>query len=253
MQIFKRAWPFLFLLLFSFDFYSLAQDMNRPQRNSIIASNGRPDIPGELGFDLGLVVAPDFPDTMKLSAIHCTYFSPFYKFEVFIPRTKFSVVAGISLGLEKYRFDGPLTLQSIPDAVNNFSTELVRLDTVLVNSAIKSSKLAVNYLEIPIAIRFRTNQKFPKNSFNISVGGSVGYMFNAHTKYKYKQENETKTTKQRDTFDLSPFRFGLNARVGFGNFNLFYFYSLNTLFQKDKGPAGNISQPMRAGISLTLF
>ena len=253
MHIYKRVWVFLLLSVILVSYNSYGQTESGSKKSSILINNGRPDIPGELGFDLGLVVAPDFPDSMKLKLIHCIYFSPFYKFETFIPNTNFSVVTGLSLGLEKYRFKDPVTLTRYRDDKGNYSNQLVSLDTVLYNAAIKGSKLAVNYIEIPIEIRYRTNKTYPKNSFFVSVGGKIGYMFNSHTKYKYKQESQIKTSKFRSKFDLNSIRYGFMGRVGFGNFNVFYYQSLNTLFQKDKGPAGNTSQPMLVGLSLTLF
>lgn len=253
MHIYKRVWVFLVFVLVLVNYQSYGQTESGSKKKNVIINNGRPDIPGELGFDLGLTIAPDFPDSMKLKLIHNIYISPFYKFETFIPNTNFSVVTGLSLGLEKYRFKDPVTITRSLDDNGKFTNQIVRLDTILSNAAIKGSKLAVNYLEIPVEIRYRANKKYPKSSFFVSVGGKIGYMFNAHTKYKYKQEGEIKTSKFRSRFDLSDFRYGVEGRIGFGNFNVFYYQSLNTLFQKDKGPAGNVSKPMMVGLSLTLF
>ncbi len=251
MQIFRRGWVFLVLITFLSVQYGMSQSTNA-KKGSVIINKGRPDIPGELGFDLGLVI-PSFSDTMKVSQFHCTYISPFYKYEIFIPHTHFSIVTGLSLGLEKYRFNQPLTIEKKLDNRGNFVDHLVRLDTVLIYTRIKSSKLAVNYLQIPVEIRFRTNKTYPKNSFMISVGGEVGFMINGHTKYKYTQAGNTQTVKLRDQFDLTPIRYGFIGRLGFGNFNFFYYQSLNTLFEKGKLPAANESQPMQVGISLSLF
>ncbi len=223
------------------------------QTPEIVTRNGRPDIPGELGFDLGVNYAPDFPEEIKQDVIRSIYFSPFYKFEYFIPKTKFSVLVGISVGAEKYRFKDHVTIIRASDAEGNLSNQVIGLDTILTGASVKKSGLAVNYLEIPLEVRFRTNYAHPKNAINISVGGKIGYMFNAHTKYKYRIEGETKFTKQKESYDLSPFRYGLTGRVGYGVFNLFYYYSLNTLFEKDRGPLGDVTQPMIFGLSLTLF
>ena len=253
MRIYKRVWVFLVFLIILVNYNTYGQTESGSKKKDIIINNGRPDIPGELGFDLGLVVAPDFPDSMKLKLVHCTYFSPYYKFETFIPNTKFSIVTGLSLGLEKYRFKDPVTITRSLNDNGKFNDQIVSLDTVLFNVGFKGSKLAVNYLEIPLEIRYRTNKTYPKNSFFVSIGGKIGYMFNSHTKYKYKQEGQIKTSKFRSKFDLNSFRYGFEGRMGFGNFNLFYYQSLNTLFQKDKGPAGNMSEPKLVGLSLTLF
>ena len=244
------------LLVLSLFFLSYQAVNGQSLENSgsgIVTKNGRPDIPGEIGFDLGLNYALDFPEEMSHDLIRSIYFSPHYKFEYFIPKTKFSILSGVSFGLEKYRFKEHVTIIRTPDAKNNYSNQVVGLDTFLINSNVKKSNLSVNYVEIPLEIRFRTNYEYPKKGFNFSAGGKIGYMFNAHTRYKYRMEGETKFSTQIENFDLSPFRYGVTGRVGYGIFNLFYYYSLNPLFQKDKGPLGDKSQPMIFGLSMTLF
>lgn len=253
MKILSRGRIFLVLIFLSVAHHGFSQSNSDVKKKTPLLNYGRPDIPGELGFDLGIVYAPDFPDVMKISLLRSLYFSPFYKYEFLIPKSKFSILTGLSVGCEKYRFKDMISIMNMPNEEAKFSDQVVRLDTILFNSTIKKSKLAVNYLEIPLELRFRSNKIYPRRSISLSVGGKIGILFNAHTKFKYFQNGDTKEQKHAESFDLNRFRYGVNARLGFGAFSFFYYYSLNTLFQKDKGPAGNISKPMNIGISLVLF
>lgn len=246
-----RIIPLLFFLSLSVQVF--CQSNADKNKNTPVISYGRPNIPGELGFDFGIVYAPDFPDAIKISLLRSLYFSPYYRYEFFIPKTRFSILTGLSVGCEKFRFKDAVTVQYLPDAEYKFSDQVVRLDTVYYNSPIRKSKLQVNYLEIPLELRFRSNKNYPRSSFNISVGGKVGLLINAHTKINYVQSGVRKTVKQAESFDLSPIRYGLEGRIGFGPFNVFYYYSLNTMFKKNRGPDGNISKPVLLGISFSLF
>ena len=234
-------------------YHGVAGQSLNADKPGIEMKRGRPDIPGDLGFDLGLAIAPDFPEQISQDIVRSIYFSPFYKYEFFIPNTNFSILAGLSVGSEKYRFKNDVTLVRSIDAEDNYFNEVVELDSLLENVNIKKSNLTATYLEIPLEVRFRTNRKYPKNGLNFSVGGKIGYLADAHTKFKYRVDGETKVTKQKESFDLSPLRYGLTGRIGFGIFNLFYYYSLNPLFQEDKGPLGDVSQPMIFGFSLSPF
>ncbi len=253
MHILKRGLPFLVLAIFLINANGICQTTNNNKKNSIIISKGRPNIPGELGFDFGLTVAPGFNDSLKLNTIRCWYISPFYKYEFFIPKTKFSILTGISLGLEKYRFKNPVTIMRDQNNKGEYYDHVTELSSLVNTTSIKQTKLAINYLEIPLELRFRTNATYPKNSFTFSAGAKIGWVFNAHTKYKYRQEGIKKTVKNRDQFDLNPFRYGYIIRVGYGDFSLFYYQSLSPIFKTGKEPEGTVSEPINAGISFSVF
>jgi len=212
----------------------------------------RPDIPGMLGLEFGWVLAPDLPEAMKLNFIGSVYLSPYYKYEIRIPNSNFSFHPGIAIASEKYSFDNNITLISTPTP-SGYMTDIVGLDSLFADASIKKSKLNAVYLEIPLEISFRTNRELPKRSFRFTVGARGGIRLDAKTKYTYRQDGQTKKSKQKENFDLNTWRVVLVGRIGYGSVNLFYNYSMLPLFMKDRGPLGTEAQSMNLGISFDLF
>ncbi|MBL4655864.1 MAG: outer membrane beta-barrel protein [Bacteroidia bacterium] len=96
----------------------------------------------------------------------------------------------------------------------------------------KKNKLLLNYVEIPLALRFMSNPNAKDNSFRIAVGYKVGYMFRSYTKVKYSDVKRKDYNIKR----INPIRHGVFARIGFGKYFLTGFYSLTPLFEPGFGP-----------------
>ena len=84
------------------------------------------------------------------------------------------------------------------------------------------------------------------NVFRFSIGGKIGYMVNNHIKFV----SEGLKIKSYNIKDVNPLRYGVTARVGYKMYNLFVYYSLSTLFEKDKGTE---MAPLSIGISIIPF
>jgi hypothetical protein len=83
-------------------------------------------------------------------------------------------------------------------------------------------------------------------------------LFDSFTKIKYTQDGVTKKLKDKQNYNLNPFRYGVTLRVGAGNFTVYSYYSLSTLFKEGKGPNdGNGAYSditnFTVGISLAAF
>ena len=161
--------------------------------------------------------------------------------------SNFSIASGLGLGLENYSFDNK--------ALRLFSAD----DSLVIGNYppmpgppfyhYKKSKLSVNYLDIPLELRFQAGKK-PGCRFRMAVGAKFGLLFNAHTKVKYINQvtDETIKEKAHNNFGLRKFRYGLTARIGYGAINFFGYYSLTTLFEEGNGPQVT---PYMFGISLS--
>lgn len=92
------------------------------------------------------------------------------------------------------------------------------------------SKLTASYIKIPAMLTFKTND------FRIAAGGYVGYRLGSHSKVKFTN-NEGDTVKDKDfgNFNLTNFRYGLQAEIGVKSVTLFGQYDLNELFTSDSG------------------
>jgi hypothetical protein len=78
------------------------------------------------------------------------------------------------------------------------------------------------------------------------VGGYGGLRIGSHTKQVYEVNGNEFKEKKREDYHLSPFSYGLTARVGYNNLGVFVDYSLSSLFEDNQGPELN---PWSAGIS----
>ena len=137
------------------------------------------------------------------------------------------------------------------DAVgSNFFFKLP--DTV----SISRNKFSLNYIEVPFEVRFRTRPNTKNQSFKIALGFKAGYLVQSHTKYKGDDlstaiDDKIKV-KTYNIDNISPWRYGLTARIGYGMFNIYGFYSLQGMFNETKVSKGQPnSQPLSIGIAIT--
>ena len=70
----------------------------------------------------------------------------------------------------------------------------------------------------------------------------------SHTKIKYVEDGKKEKDKEKDDFNLSPLRWGLTARIGYEEINLFANYYMTPLFKSGMGPE---LQPFAAGLAFT--
>ncbi len=112
----------------------------------------------------------------------------------------------------------------------------------------KSNRLNMAYVNVPLFLEFNTKNSDARNSFHFGAGMEFGYnVFHNKLKQKYEENGHTYKRKEKDDFNVNPFRYDIIARVGYGNFTIFATYSLSTLFEQDKGPT---VYPFSAGIHL---
>ncbi|HET6990323.1 MAG TPA: outer membrane beta-barrel protein, partial [Bacteroidia bacterium] len=110
------------------------------------------------------------------------------------------------------------------------------------------NRLVMTYVNVPLFLEFNTNNKDAKNSFHFGGGLEFGYnVFNNRLKQKYELDGHTYKRKEKDDFNVNPFRYDVIARIGYGDFTIFAAYSLSTLFEKEKGPT---VYPFSAGINI---
>ncbi len=204
----------------------------------------RPDIPGNLMFEFGLNILQDNPPPMETAVFGSRTANFYYTYELQFGKSGFFFVPGLGLGLDRYKFDGDYTLQQNSDGSVVFS-DISELSP-------KKSHIIANYFDIPLELRFYVNQNDRRRSFFVSFGGKFGVLFASHTKIKYDDGVEMIKVKDKRTFGLNRFRYGLTGRMGFGGFSAFGYFSLSELFET--GPVGTLDTAnILVGISLNLF
>ena len=199
------------------------------------------DLPGAFVLDIGVTHYRFAPGSMELKMLGSRGINIYYTYDIKLIGEKFSFSPGFGFGTTNYTFKDPVTLGYSGDTlvVKNVSSNY---------KGLKKSKLAANYLDIPLELRFRSGADV--NSFKIALGVKAGILVSSLTKVKYKDDG-WKKLKNKEDFELEKFRYGVYGRVGYGAFHLFAYYSLSDLFQKNNGPQGRSITPYMIGITLS--
>ncbi len=211
---------------------------------SIRQAQARPDLPGNLKVELGWNFLQDEPAPMAINTFGSRTVNVSYSYELPVGKFGLFFVPGIGIGMDRYKFDADFTLSQNANGDVSF-TDITELNP-------KKSHLITNYVDIPLEFRFYTNPDDRKRSFNISFGGKFGFLFESQTKLKYDDGSETVKVKNKKSYGLNPFRYGLTGRIGYGGFNVFGYFSLSELFED--GPNGTVdTSNFTIGLSVNLF
>lgn len=110
----------------------------------------------------------------------------------------------------------------------------------------KSNKLTATYLDVPVEIHLLSKKDKKGQQFKFILGGQIGYKFDLHSRMK----NSAGKYKDFVFPNAEKWRYGLHFRVGYGRTQLYGFYSLNTVFQENRG---EYLRPVALGFSYTLY
>jgi hypothetical protein len=252
-------------LLFTVSFGAMGQSESK---------TARPDIPGTFVMELGVNRLIDKPNELKYGLWGSRTLNVFYQYDMRIGKSKFSFHPGIGFGMERFKlisskhymptdtttYSNPTLGYDINGNTTFFPAANVIYDDDSLGSIdwsssyrTKKSMMVMNYLDVPLELRFSTRPDDPARSFKIGVGGRVGYLINAHTKIRYREAGDLKKLKDQQDFNLSRFRYSAFLKVYIGNFSFFGYYNLNPLFRDDKGPGKTQAQSYTVGISLSSF
>ena len=118
---------------------------------------------------------------------------------------------------------------------------------------IKKTKLSTTYFEVPLELRFHVDKDNFKKSVKIAIGGRVGVLMSSHTKVKYEVDGNGNKLKLKDNYELNRFRYGAQASLGVAGISLYFYWGLNDLFEKGRGPEGTAASQNQLGIAFNLF
>lgn len=161
--------------------------------------------------------------------------------EVELGRSNIWLFTGLGITWNNYRFQNNVVL------VNGSSTS-ARVDSTS-GVTYKKSKLVASYLTAPVMLEVFTS-RYQKKAFHIGAGGIFGLRIGSHTKQKVEVDGHVSRIKDHDDFNLTTFRYGFRAAVGYGKFNIFADYYASTLFRDGKGP---VLYPVNVGITFVGF
>lgn len=213
----------------------------------------RPDIPGHLIIDFGISILQNNDSDLEVELWGSRSVSFYYLYDIRIGSSKFFVLPGIGVGLDRYKFDEDI--YPIKSLING--QKMVSF-AQLNGGGVKKSMLITNYVEVPLELRFYGNPEDSKRSFKVGVGIKLGYLFGSHSKVKQEVDKggifeELTIEKFKSDYYLNSFRYGVTGRIGVGGFNVFYYQRLNSLWESGKGPQGFDVSNATIGISITGF
>lgn len=211
----------------------------------------RPDIPGSFMIDFGFNQGVNTPTNWSQKFIGSHSVNLYYQYPIRFGKSRFSFNPGVGFSFERFKMKNYYYLK---ESTTKGQFDLVTTATLFPSaSRIKKSQLINNYIEIPLDFRFDTKPEDLSRSFNVAIGGRIGYLYDAMVKVKYKQDSEMRIYKDKQNHGMNPFRYGVYTRVGMGAINVFCFYNLSTLFEKDKGPDLTTMNTFTTGISINGF
>jgi hypothetical protein len=199
----------------------------------------RPDIPGNFVLDLGINRSRQVPENWTQALWGSRTLNLYYQYPIRIQKSKFTVNPGLGFAFERFKLKGGWSMNPQPNPDGSYSLELASQTPELggdFGASIRKTMIVANYFDIPLDVRFDTNPEDKARSFNVSLGGRFGLLYDAFTKIKYRYNGETMVLKDKQDHGLNPFHYGLYTRFGTGSFALFMFWNLSPYFATSKGP-----------------
>jgi hypothetical protein len=138
---------------------------------------------------------------------------------------------GLGLELNNYRYKSPIVYETGP-------TKVVYDDT----RNYEKNKLAADYLTVPLMLNFNFTPH-RKRGFGFSAGVSGGYLYASRQKTITAEDGKQ---KERDDFDLRPWKLSYIAELSLGPVKLYGSYASKSIFEK-----GLDQQPYSVGLRLS--
>ncbi|MBN2519958.1 MAG: outer membrane beta-barrel protein [Bacteroidales bacterium] len=176
-------------------------------------------------FTTALNPGDEFMELNTSKAINCNINAMQYSIPLF--SSHLGLVTGLGFEFNNYRFDNNNSIQKD-------SLGIIEAKTFDPGVNLDYSRLTTTYLTCPLILEFQIPTSYKENKpIHIGAGVIGGLKIGSKTKYRISGNNEK--TKLPGNYNLSPFRYGLTARIGYRALNLYANYYLSPLFEK-KGP-----------------
>ncbi|SFD32179.1 Outer membrane protein beta-barrel domain-containing protein [Chitinophaga sp. CF118] len=145
-----------------------------------------------------------------------------FMYDIPLKNTNFSLAAGLGVSSSNiYLKDQMIDLTKVSSSPDFEST-----------TSYKKFKLAMNYLEIPLEIRYRQVPENANKGFKVGLGIKIGNLVNVHTRSVATVNGSKHIEKEANKSLFNTWRFAGTARVGYGNFSLYGTYALTTMFKE---------------------
>lgn len=146
---------------------------------------------------------------------------------------------GANVSWYNFKFENTRTRISKDDAGLTIFEDTEVIDPI-------KSKLTVPYLNISFVPLLHFGNKgrngfmdYDNDGFRIGLGAYAGYRLGGKTKAVYREDGNRVRVKNRDSFYLNSWRYGMRLQLGIAGVDVFANYDLNELFNEGKGPQLN--------------
>ncbi len=143
-------------------------------------------------------------------------------------KRNFGLGLGLGYGLNNYYFN-------------------VQEDNVLPsdsNTTLKSNKIVMHTVEMPIELRFRTSTPQKYRFWRIYPGFKMAYVFATNTNLRQREDFDVE-----EVVEINDFLYGLTLSTGFNKWNLHVYYGLNEIFNNTIDNSYNFNiQDIRLGL-----
>ncbi|HOB82828.1 MAG TPA: outer membrane beta-barrel protein [Bacteroidales bacterium] len=147
-------------------------------------------------------------------------------------------VTGLGLNWNNYRFDGNNNI------IKNESGIIEEYDP---GSLLKKSKFSTLYLTLPVLLEFQIPADH--NHLNIAAGPIGAVKLYSYSKMVFDEGDKVRS---EDDFSLNMLRYGVTARIGYENLQVYGTYYITPLFQTGKGPGSVDLFPFEIGLAFTI-
>ncbi|RUA12519.1 MAG: PorT family protein, partial [Flavobacteriia bacterium] len=111
---------------------------------------------------------------------------------------------------------------------------------------LKSNKIALYMVELPIQLRFRNSTPIKYKFFRFYPGLMFSYAFAQNHNLRQNEDFDV-----NDVININKFQYGVNLAVGYNNWNFYLYYGLTDLFNEtQKNPYQIEARELKMGIAL---
>jgi len=147
-------------------------------------------------------------------------------------------VTGLGVAWNNYRFDGN----------NNIQKGTLGIIEILdPGENLKKSKLSTFYLRVPLLLEFQIPTDHSR--LNLSAGPVGALKLGSYSSMVFENDDKVKSD---DDFNLNLLRYGVTARIGYENFNIYGTYYFTPMFKTGMGPGGYDLFPVEIGFAFTI-
>lgn len=134
---------------------------------------------------------------------------------------------GFGIETNNYRYKSAANISYLernPYITNQATSAVIIRDSILFSK----NKLAADYVVVPLMLNFLTNPEYKNKGLGVSIGVSMGYLYNSRNKQISAERGKL---KNRGDYDLEHFKFSYVAEVALGPIKLYGSYSPNSFYQ----------------------